>query len=337
MIVVLRYKQLHLLFFTTTEIRTPLLYTMAGPWKDITRMTWRETSNAPEKMARGAGTAIAHENLAYFRPAASNKIYTYQNMFGQEQWFELPENPNMNCGLAVINGALTTVGGFGPINSLLCLTGGQWSKTLPPMITRRMLAACVTTEQSLVVLGGFGDGGDLDIVEVMNINTKLWTIVSSLPQKQQQLSATVCGDTLYLAGGLKEYEPSKSVFTCSLTDLLTSSNSLGSKLRRVFSQKQNAWKEIQNLPVTRSTLTSFNGQLLAIGGDDNVAENYSDNIYRYDSHTNTWNVISRMKNNRSSCLAVTLLEERIIVVGGYTQVGLTFATDAGSDGVEIFE
>ena len=149
----------------------------------------------------------------------------------------------------------------------------------------------------------------------MNINTKQWTTVSPLPQKQSELSATVCGDTLYLAGGIDiGYKSSKSVFTCSLTDLLTSSNSLGSKIRQTFSQSQNVWKQISSLPLAQSTLASFNGQLLAIGGWDD-SRNYTTNVYRYDSHTNSWNVISQMKNKRSKCLAVTLHEDHLIVVG----------------------
>ena len=77
----------------------------------------------------------------------------------------------------------------------------QWSEIFPPMPTPRRSVACITTEQSLVVAGGNGSGGFLDTVEVMNINTKQWTTVSPLPQKQSQLSAIVYGDTLYLAGG----------------------------------------------------------------------------------------------------------------------------------------
>ena len=141
----------------------------------------------------------------------------------------------------------------------------------------------------------------------------------------------VCGDTLYLAGGWINFNPSKSVFTCSLTDLLTSSNSLGSKIRQTFSQSQNVWKQISSLPVARSTLASFNGQLLAIGGRVD-SRNSTANVYRYDSHTNSWNVISQMRNKRSLCLAVTLHEDHLIVVGGYTQSG--YLT---TDSVEILE
>ena len=291
---------------------------VAAAQKDISKMTWRKGKNAPEIMYRGA--AVVHGNTAYFRPAVSTKVYSYQNIHGQEQWSQLPDNPNQNCGLAVIDGLLTSVGGY-ITNTLLSITEEgerkQWSEIFSPMPTPRMAAACVTTEQALVVAGGL-DGGDLATVEVMNISTKQWTTVSPLPQKQYGLLGTVCGDTLYLAGGSRDWTPSKSVFACSLPDLLTSPNSLGSIIRQALSQRQNVWKEVSSLPVVGSTLASFNGHLLAIGGSDGSRNDTSD-VYRYDPHTDSWNVVSQMKIKRSWCLAVTLPEDHLIVVGGYTQ------------------
>ena len=279
-------------------------------------MTWREGNSAPEKMYRGA--AVVHGNTAYFRPINSAKVYSYQNILGQEQWSQLPENPNWNCCLAVIDGFLTSVGGYRNCftNTLISLTGDgerkQWSEIFPPMPTPRMSAVCVTTEQALVVAGGRqSHGSSLATVEVMNISTKQWTTASPLPQEQYPLSGTVYGDTLYLAGSLRG---SRSVFACSLPDLLTSSNSLGSRIH------QNVWKEVCSLPVVRSTLGSFNGHLLAIGGSDDSWIPTSD-VYRYDPHTDSWNVISRMNIKHSACLAVTLPEDHLIVVGGCTQVG----------------
>ena len=305
---------------------------VAAAKKDISKMIWRKGKNAPEKITRGA--AVVHGNTAYFRSGILDKVYSYQNILGKEQWSQLPDNPNGYRGLAVIDGLLTSVGGYNNdyTNTLLSLTGEgvrkQWSEIFPPMPTPRRSVTCITTEQSLVVAGGYVSGGILDTVEVMNINTKQWTTVCPLPQKQTQLSATVCGDTLYLAGWIN-FKPSKSVFTCSLTDLLTSSNSLGSKIGQTFSQSQNVWKQISSLPVVHSTLASFNGQLLAIGGWDD-SWNSTANVYRYDSHTNSWNVISQMKNKRSLCLAVTLHGDHLIVVGGFTQ-GIS------TDSVEILE
>ena len=293
----------------------PVTTTVAAAQKDISKMTWREGKNAPEKMTRGA--AVVHGNTAYFRPADSTKVYSYHNIHGQEQWSKMPDNPNGSFGLAVVDGLLTSVGGYSNsfANTLLSLTEEgerkQWSEIFPPMPTPRALAACVATEQALVVAGGF-DGSDLATVEIMNISTKQWTTVSPLPQKQSQLSGTVCGDTLYLAGGY-----TKSVFACSLPDLLTSSNSLGSRILRTLSQRQNVWKEVSSLPVVGSTLASLNGHLLAIGGSDDSWNPTSD-VYRYDPHTDSWNVVSQMKNKRSWCLAVTLPEDHLIVVGGWT-------------------
>ena len=291
--------------------------TVAAAQKDISKMTWRKGKNAPEKVSRGA--AVVHGNTAYFTPAGSTKVYSYQNIHGQEQWSQLPDNPNEMFGLAVIDGLLTSVGGYnnGSTNTLLSLTGEgerkQWSEIFPPMPTPRTAEACVTTEQALVVAGGYA-GGSLATVEVMNISTKQWTTASPLPQKQYNLSGTVCGDTLYLAGGLRGYTRSKSVFACSLPDLLTSSDSLGSSIRQTLSQRQN---EVSSLPVVGSTLASFNGHLLAIGGRDD-SWNHTSDVYRYDPHTDSWNVVSQMKNKRSHCLAVTLPEDHLIVVGGLT-------------------
>ena len=301
----------------------PVRKTVAAVQKNISKMTWREGKNAPEKMFRGA--AAVHRNTAYFRPANSNKVYSYQNIHGQEQWFQLPYNPNEDYGLVVIDGLLTSVGGYskGFTNALLSLTGGerkQWSEIFPPMPTPRDTPACAITKQALVVAGGYAVG-DLATVEVMNISTKQWTTVSPLPQKQYRLSGIVCGDTLYLAGGsYRGGFASKSAFACSLPDLLTSSNSLGSRTRQALSQRQNVWKKVSCLPVVGSTLASFNGHLLAIGGsDDSKSVKRTSDVYRYDPHTDSWNVVSEMKIKRSSCLAVTLPEDCLIVVGGWTQ------------------
>ena len=303
--------------------------TVAAAKKDISKMTWREGKSAPEKMHRGA--AAVHGNTAYFRPFGSQRVYSYQIIGEEEQWSQLPNNDNERFSLVVIDGLVTSVGGFnnGYTNTLLSLTGEgerkKWSKIFPPMPTPRRNPACITTEQALVVAGGSA-GGCLDTVEVMNINTKQWTTVSPLPQKLSQLSATVCGDTLYLAGGFTPFA-SKSVFTCSIPDLMKSANTLGSRIRQTFSRSHNVWREKSNLPVTESTLVSFSGDLLAIGGQDGSYNPTSD-VYRYDSHTDSWNVVSQMKNKRSLCFAVTLPGDCIIVVGGYIY---------NSDSVEILE
>ena len=297
--------------------------TVAAAQKDISKMRWREGNNAPERMTRGA--AVVHGNTVYFSPSvsftsASQRVYSYQNIHGKEQWSRLPDNPNRWFGLAVIDGLLTIVGGSGPTNTLLSLTGEgerkQWSQIFPPMPTSRLNAACVTAEQAVVVAGGIGAGGYLDTVEVMNTDTKVWTKVASLPEKCRSLTATVLGDRLYLAGGSTGY-PSKSVFTCSLPDLLPP-DTLGSRLQRqTLSPSQNVWKRVSSLPVIESTLVSFGGHLLAVGGAID-GDKPTSNVYRYDSHADSWTVASQMKKKRYYCLAAALGEDGLVVVGGWS-------------------
>ena len=315
------------------EQKQPVTTPAAGAQKDTSKMRLRKGKNAPEPIHRGA--AVAHGNTAYFTPANSHKVYSYQNSQGKEKWSQLPDNHNENCGLAIIDGLLTSVGGWNisPTNALLCLRGereeGGWFATLPPMPTPRNNAACVTTQQVLVVAGGFGAGVSLDAVEIMDIGIKQWTRAPSLPERLSLFTAAICRDTLYLAGGFTGlFSSSKSVFACTLTELLPSTAS--AEPTGKSHTQQNVWKEIDSLPVTRSTVVSFGDDLLAIGGNDKSDKPTSD-IYRYDADGDTWSYISRMNHKRSWCFAFTDSNNHLIVAGGYT------LASTETESVEIFE
>ena len=279
-------------------------------------MRWIGGKNAPVGMTRGA--ALVQGNTAYFRPAFSRTLYSYSM---EEQWSQLPDNPFSKYGLAVIDGLPTSVGGVNNnqlTNMLLSLTVESgtkiWVKAFPSMPTPRSTAACVTTGSTLIVVGGQGVDCCLDRVEVMSTENKQWTTVSSLPQPLALLSGAVCGGTLFLAGGSKKHGPrtSRSVFTCSLADLFTPTLS-----KQTLSPSHNVWKEICSTPVGQSTLVSFGGSILAIGGRDESDKSTS-KVYRYDSHKDSWTVASWMKSRQSYCVAVTLPMGDLIVVGGYT-------------------
>ena len=180
-------------------------------------------------------------------------------------------------------------------NIVLSLSG-EWSEVFPPMPTPRSRIACATTEKALVVAGGVAVSA-LATVEVMDINKKQWSSVSSLPQKLHSLSGITFGDSLYLAGGFTGLTGSKSVFTCSLPNIMQPPT-LGSRIRQTLTWS-NEWKEISSLPVTGSTLASFDGHLLAIGGKD-ASGNYTTDVYRYVSHTDSWHIITQMKKKGHS-------------------------------------
>ena len=287
--------------------------------KGISKMTLMEGKKVPERMMRGAATVYG--NTAYFRPSSSARVYAYKNIFGKDQWSRLPDNPNKGFSLAFIDGLLTSVGGYnttGCTKTLLSLKregeGEQWCEVFPPMPTPRFGTACIITEHALVVAGGFRSS-DLDNVELMNIDTKQWTQVCPLPQKLVSLSGIARGNSLYLAGGFNGISQTKSVFTCSLNDLLHQKTFV-SRVRETFSRvdKVHPWKQIDSLPVKGSTLALLSGHLLAIGGQDDTRNSTTD-VYRYDSHTDSWCVIIQMKYKRSLCFAVTLPIDKLVIVG----------------------
>ena len=299
-------------------------------------LKWEVGSRAPEKMA--AGTAVVHQNTAYFNPSSSDHVYAFQLTSAKAPWSSLPSTPHTMFSLAVISDLVTTVGGYKAgsteaTNVLLSLTESgrrkkkEWAKVFPPMPTARGYTTAFSTEKYLVVAGGRVGGSrpkKLDAIEVMNTGTKQWTVSTRLPYACSDLTSSIYDGRLYLAGGYKDEDVTKAVLTCSLSDLL-----LNFPLRN--GPQPRIWQLAGDLPVVRSTLVTCAGQLFAIGGRDD-SRNPSSNVHRYEPRTNTWHVISQMPTKRSVCLAAVLPQERLVVVGGYMKVNDIYAA---TDNVEM--
>ena len=305
--------------------------TATAPQKDITKLRWKEGKSTPDPFGMYRGAAVVDRNTVYMNSGDSHEAYSGQMTSEGLLWSTLPNSQYINFSLAVIDGLPTCVGGrsghLGSFtNTLHSLTGEshkrQWSEVFPPMPTARSGTASVTTEQTLVVAGGWDGRRTLDTVEVMNIATKQWTTAQHLPHPFGEISGTICGDQLYLGGGCirvgEPSKPSKSVLTCSLTDLLQP-KSLGVRLRTLsLATKPGVWREIKKLPVTWSTLTTLGGHLLAIGGESDVL--FSDptaNVHCYNHQTNSWHVVSKMMTQRYHLLSAVLPGDQLLIVGGW--------------------
>ena len=299
------------------KLLTPQTATASAVEKDISKLRLEEGKKAPEGMDRGA--ALFHGNTVYINTAVSSKVYSCQSSSGDQQWSILPDNRYYFSSLAVIDGLLTSIGGrSGPYggpctNTLLSLTGEgrkrHWSGVFSPMPTPRGFTASVTTEQALVVAGGYDGSKHLNTVEVMTIPTKQWSTARFLPHRCSWISATICGDQLYLGGGCgEEGQPSKSVLQCSLPQLLQL-QSIRAKLRTFFlANEPGVWRHLKELPVTRSTLTTLGGHLVAIGGAD-VSDKPTADVCRYDPQTDSWHIITKMKTKRYCPLVAVLPED----------------------------
>ena len=294
---------------------------------DIGKLRWEDGKKAPERMGRGS--AVVDGNTVYINPWRSLNMYSCQVISSQQQqWSTLPDQQYYYSSLVVIDGMLTSVGGIRGdkcTNSLLSLTrsgrGRRWSEVFPAMPTPRSQTVSLTTQHALIVAGGCTRNKNVDIVEVMDIPTRQWSTASHLPHPFGLASGTICGDKLYLAGGCVGVgEPTKSVVTCSVSDLLSPPSLGASSLS--LANKTGVWQRAGDLPVTESTIVTLGGHLLAVGGVDDSRRD-TDAVHCYDNHTDSWRVVSEMKEPRYRCLAAVLPGDQLLVVGGNVHLGAT--------------
>ena len=176
------------------------------------------------------------------------------------------------------------------------------------MPTKRFLTAAVTTKQHLIVAGGKSGSNRLDTVEVMDIQTLVWSTAASLLHPYSWASATVCGDYLYMLGGRDKDGHSRSVLTCSLTKLLQSCSETSS---------DSVWHRITDIPEYYSTCAAVNGELVAVGGMD-TEHKTTTAVHKYNSTADSWDIISNMPTAQYHHLVAVLPTNVMIVVGGYT-------------------
>ena len=281
----------------------------------------------PCNLESSLGAAAVHGNTAYF--SSGHNVYSYT--VPENKWTELPQCKYEHFAMAVINNALTTIGGINyywprtVTNTLLSLSGSSWEVVLPPMPTTRRHPAAANTPTHLVVAGGRLIGptqyraqavGNIETIEVLNTETLQWSTASSLPKAVGFPQMTTCGGCLYLA------DDENSVFVCSVEDLLKSTNS---------SDGGSVWTRLASIPTPRwSSLATLRGCVLAIGGDYG-ADIPTGAIHCYDMATNAWSVIGEIPTPRFRILTAVLPRNELVVVGGLGKSGYFYAiTEIGS-------
>ena len=289
-----------------------------SPTRHLIELLWQDGGKAPYKMDRGA--AVVDGNVAYCMNWDGH-ICSYDS--SKRRWIDHPKYSHLYGSLAVIRGLLTAIGGRkvgAPDNKLLAMNSKvqMWVENIPPMPSKRTHTAAVSTKQHLIVAGGkSGRSTRLDTVEVMDIQTLVWSTAASLPYPYSKASATICGDRLYMLGGFDKNGPSKSVLTCSLTELLQSCSE---------ASPDPVWHRIADVPVYHSTCAAVNGELVAVGGED-AKHGITSAVHKYNPTTDSWDIISNMPTARYCCLVAVFPTDEMMVVGGYTSTNIYSSTD----------
>jgi len=285
-------------------------------WEQL-KLTWVTRRNAPCVMVTGA--AVADGSLAYFSSYGSHQVFGYNPE--KDDWSKLPECPQRGFGLAVINDILTAVGGEVHVqytNHLSSFSGGEWVTVFPPMPTKRHSPAVISAQNYLIAAGGWGVGGFLSTVEVMDMNTLEWYTAASLPEPVYDMSATVCAGRLYLLGGLNEYvRATHAVFTCTLDSLICSFHP--PSRTPPHTSEASVWQRVADVPVVFSTCITLNGRVIAVGGMDSH-DRPTPAVYMYNPESDLWLLLGNMAPARYDCL-VLVLRDCIIAVGGFTGGG----------------
>jgi len=128
------------------------------------------------------------------------------------KWSCLPISAYYTFSIAVVKGLVTVIGGCNVVTACVSndLTSYEeisrrWSTKFPPMLTKRCATSAVSTSTHVVVVGGIAeeDNEYLDVVEVLNTTTMVWSKVCSFPKPVTFMSITACNTTgkIYLLGG----------------------------------------------------------------------------------------------------------------------------------------
>ena len=298
------------------------------------KLKWEERPDAP-LMTFGESSAV-HGKFVYCYSWDENKIMMCNTETGK--WTILPQCQKKSFSIAVVKGLLTAIGGeqfSSSTKSLLSLTEPQkWTEQFPAMTYYHNVPAVVCTSTSLIVAGGHGPDKERAPVEVMDTDTLQWSTAASLPRRWHQATAVISGDRLYMAGGVEKNDKTKSVLTCSVSELLQSTasqhRSLGARLAKAFGAQPSAdsrsvWQEVALLPVYWSSPVILHGRLLAVGGRDSDL-NSTTSVQEYNPVTNSWKVVSDMRNKRRQCFTAVLPENTLLVVGGIVRPGTNTAS-----------
>ena len=271
---------------------------------DLPQLTvqWHSQKKAPCRMY--GGSAVTDQMTTYFAPNSSDSFYRYT--MTEDKWEKLPQCPYLNSGLVVIDSVLTAVGGWNIsyTNKLVTLRQSRWVEEYPPMNTARSQHAVVSTSdgghRNVIAIGGLGDGGWIDAVELFHTGRRSWSRLTSLPQPLAHPSATICGNQLHVIGY------GGDGYSCSLQALLSSNQPIGTQSRTP------TWTPLPRLPVRHSTAATLCGQLVIIGGrrDGSTVNSIHQLV------DGQWVNIGSMSSGRRWCLVASPSPDKMVVVGG---------------------
>ena len=182
-------------------------------------LSFATCAKVPEPGGRGAyggGLAEVEGRVVW---GGYREVYMLDEV--RSKWCKVADGGEFGGTLAVCGGRLVWVGG------MKC---GVWSKEVKELRGWRwshmsdMLVGCSRScvvsvgGGGMVVMGGWGDGGRLNDVQVFDGGTQTWHRGPSLPKPCCLMSAVVHGDLVFVMGGVRM---ARAVWCADIRDLVS--------------------------------------------------------------------------------------------------------------------
>ncbi len=298
-------------------------------------MEWSRCADLPQGML--VGCAVVLDGKVYYGggdispdDTASTHIRVF-DFSGSKQWSTLPTVPYGRFGLAVFRGQLVLVGGWDvaacKVTSQLLVWDAHsstWTRSLLPMPTARRNPAALGYNEYLLVAGGWDGWKTLDIVEILNGDTREWFKASPLPVAGCSFKTAYHKGDWYLIGG--------DIFSTHCSVVHTSVRTLIDTAQGRQQPSPSVWASLPDLPSQSSPLAIWGGALVAMGGmveehmtsPDAIARretvSRSSTIHAYCPHTNSWSHIGDIPTQGCAHTVVSFPTGELLVIGGRTDV-----------------
>ena len=245
----------------------------------------------------------------------------------EHKWSTLPV-PQVFSGIAAVNNRITLIGGLnvssGKVNKALFTwyeEEGQWKQVLPPMPTGRSFPAVISHDNLLLVTGGVAEDFStvLNSTDVLDLTTMKWTTPEALklPVPLFRHYLVLCGDYIYLVGGIKMY-PLKSLDDYNSKAWRTKWSDVKQTTASQHSQpRMSVWTQIADPPNPLPAAVSCAGTLYTVGGYIYTeGDKMLRGVYAYDTTRNQWVSVGDISVERYNHCAVPLSNATILVAGG---------------------
>ena len=283
-----------------------------------TMLKWKKGKDMPFPMSSPQAVVIGdnvYTGGGYGISGAAVMVYSFRS----GSWKTLPLCET-NCnfyGMAALNDQLVLVGGRNIADKRTGLLGvwdersQTWTHPFPKMPTPRSSPSVVSYQKWLVVAGGKDQRDSYSrIIELIDTHTGRWYESPPLPNACSGMSSAINGNKWYLSGGYYSLGETTSMrVLCVCLDELIS-QAVSQSAAATSPSTPSPWQTLTDSPLMHSTVLTFNGALLLVGGWKSSA------IHLYQPSSRSWVKVGDLPSERWQCACAVLPSGEIFVAGG---------------------